>query len=71
MGIALGLILVAAGAILRWAVTDEVEGIDLGTAGVILVIAGVVALLWGLLASMTLPWQHDHARGEPRSRDRL
>ena len=42
MGIGLSLILVAAGAILTWAVEAEVSGVDLQTVGVILLIVGIV-----------------------------
>jgi hypothetical protein len=37
--------LVAVGAILRWAVTASVEGINLQTVGLILIIVGIVGLL--------------------------
>jgi TRAP-type C4-dicarboxylate transport system permease small subunit len=41
--------LIAVGAILRYAVTADVEGINLDTAGLILMIVGVLALLLSLL----------------------
>jgi hypothetical protein len=41
--------LIAAGAILRYAVTADVEGINLDTAGLILIIVGVIGLLFSLL----------------------
>lgn len=47
-GIGFGIFLVAAGAILRYAVTAEVAGIDIGTVGVILMIAGIVLFLVSL-----------------------
>ena len=40
--------LVAVGAILRYAVTDSISGIDLATIGLILMIAGIVGLVIGL-----------------------
>jgi hypothetical protein len=40
--------LIAVGAILRYAVTDSISGIDLATIGLILMIAGIVGLLIGL-----------------------
>ena len=44
-----GAIFVAAlGAILRYAVSDSIEGIDLRVVGTILIIAGVVGLVAGL-----------------------
>ena len=45
MGIAIGLFLFAAGAILRYAVSTHVDGINLNVVGVILMIVGVVGAL--------------------------
>jgi hypothetical protein len=47
-GIGFGIFLVAVGAILRYAVTAELAGIDIGTVGVILMIAGAVLFLLSL-----------------------
>jgi Domain of unknown function (DUF6458) len=44
-----GLLLIAVGAILRYAVNDEIESIDLETVGLILIIAGVVAFVVGAI----------------------
>jgi hypothetical protein len=43
------LFLIAVGAILNFAVTADVSGIDLQTVGVILMVIGVVGLVLGLL----------------------
>jgi hypothetical protein len=40
--------LIAVGAILRYAVTDSISGVNLATIGLILMIAGIVGLLIGL-----------------------
>ena len=40
--------LIAVGAILKFAVTTSISGIDLATVGVIFMIAGIVGLLIGL-----------------------
>jgi phosphate/sulfate permease len=40
--------LVAVGAILRYAVTDSISGVNLATIGLILIIAGIVGLLISL-----------------------
>jgi Flp pilus assembly protein protease CpaA len=40
--------LVAVGAILRYAVTDSISGVDLATIGLILMIAGIVGLVISL-----------------------
>lgn len=49
MGIGTSLFLIAAGAILRYAVTDSVSGIDLETVGLILLIVGVIGLIISLV----------------------
>jgi Domain of unknown function (DUF6458) len=49
MGIGVSLFLIAAGAILAWAVEFESEGIDLNTVGVILMVVGVIGLLLSML----------------------
>jgi hypothetical protein len=47
-GIGFGIFLVAAGAILRYAVTADISGIDLEIVGVILMVAGAVLFLLSL-----------------------
>jgi hypothetical protein len=49
MGIPVSLILIAAGAILTWGVTDEPSGLNLDAIGVILMVIGIVALVLTLL----------------------
>ena len=49
MGISVSLILVAAGAILTWAVSASVSGIDIHTVGVILLVVGIVGILVSLV----------------------
>ena len=49
MGIGTSVVLIAVGAILKWAVTDTVSGVSLATIGVILMVAGVIGLLFSLL----------------------
>jgi hypothetical protein len=49
MGIGVSLILVAAGAILTWAVDATVSGLNIHTIGVILMVVGVVGLLLSLM----------------------
>jgi hypothetical protein len=49
MGIGVSLILIAAGAILTWAVHTTVSGIDINTIGVILMVVGAVGLLLSLM----------------------
>jgi hypothetical protein len=49
MGISASLVLIAAGAILKWAATATTSGINLGTVGVVLMIVGAVGLLLSLV----------------------
>ncbi|MBA3364195.1 MAG: hypothetical protein H0U03_00175 [Actinobacteria bacterium] len=74
MGIAVSLILIAAGAILTWAVNADPEGLDVNVVGVVLMIVGIVSFLLTLLF-----WQSwwgpgyfrrggAYAEGAPRAR---
>ena len=45
---ALGLVLVALGAVLRYAITAEASGVDLDMIGLILMATGAVGFLFGL-----------------------
>ena len=49
MSIGMSLFLLAVGAILKFAITDSISGIDLETVGVILMVVGVIGLLLSLL----------------------
>jgi hypothetical protein len=49
MRLGASLFLIAVGAILKFAVTKQVNGVDLGTIGVILMIVGIVGLLISLV----------------------
>ena len=49
MGIGTSIFLIAIGAILRYAVTARVEGIELDVVGLILIIVGIVGLVLSLL----------------------
>lgn len=49
MGIALSLILIAVGAVLRFAVTADASGINLQTAGVVLMIVGAIGVVLSLI----------------------
>ena len=57
-GIGFGIFLVAVGAILRYAVTAELAGIDIGTVGVIPMIAGAVLFL---LSRFFVIWRRQQA----------
>ena len=49
MGIGTSIFLIAVGAILRYAITTNVEGVDLDVVGLILMIVGVVGLVLSFL----------------------
>ncbi len=48
MGVGAGIFLIAVGAILKYAITDNVENIDLGAIGVILMVAGAAVTVLSL-----------------------
>ena len=49
MGLGVSLVLIAAGAILAWAVNAEVSGLDIQVVGVILLIVGIVGFLLSMI----------------------
>lgn len=51
MGIGVGIALLVVGAVLAWAVTDNVSGVDLALIGYICMAAGVLALILALIAN--------------------
>jgi Domain of unknown function (DUF6458) len=63
MTIGTSIFLIAVGAILKYAVTATVAGIDIQTVGVILMVAGVVGLVIGIFMMVS-------ARGDVRPGDR-
>jgi hypothetical protein len=52
VGIGTSIVLIAVGAILKYAVTVEVSGIDIEAVGTILLVLGIVGLLISLLYTM-------------------
>ena len=63
MTIGSSLFLIAVGAILKFAVTAQVAGIDLQVVGVILMIVGVVGLVLGVGLAMNA--RNDARRSQP------
>ncbi len=59
MAIGPAIVLIAVGAILKWAVTAHVSGIDLQTAGTVLFVLGIVALVLGVLYTF---WWSERSR---------
>jgi hypothetical protein len=49
MGISLSILLLAVGAVLTWAVSAEVSGMDINAVGIILMIVGAIGLLVSLV----------------------
>jgi Domain of unknown function (DUF6458) len=72
VGIGVGLLLIAVGAILTWAVKKDLSGLDIQVVGVILMIVGLVGILLDAL------WWHSwrgggyrratYVEGDPRGR---
>lgn len=50
MGYASWLLVVAAGAIVRYAIADSVDGVDLALIGLILIVVGIVGFFVSLIA---------------------
>jgi hypothetical protein len=67
MGIGTSIFLIALGAILKFAVTTSVSGIQLATVGVILMVVGVIGLLFSLIYLMGA----DRRAGVPVARERV
>jgi hypothetical protein len=49
MGVAVSILLIAAGAILTWGVTAEAEGLDVNAIGVILLVVGILGLVLSMI----------------------
>jgi hypothetical protein len=74
MTIGTSLFLMAVGAILRFAVSDSIEGVELGTIGLILMIAGAIGLVIGIWMTLAARRRYaaayaDPAYGDPAYRD--
>jgi protein-S-isoprenylcysteine O-methyltransferase Ste14 len=74
MGIGTSIFLIALGAILRFAVTASVSGIEIATVGTILLIVGIIGLLISLLyttiwADRTRPVAADRGVAPPADRE--
>lgn len=57
MGIGISVFLLAVGAILTFAVSATVSGVDLDTVGIVLMVVGGVGLLAALLFASSMPWR--------------
>lgn len=66
-GIGLSLVLIAAGAILAWAVDARVAGLDIVAVGAILMVVGAIGLVFSLLFLASFaPFARDQDRHNPR-----
>lgn len=75
MSAAAAIFLVAIGAILRYAISDSIEGVDLETIGLILMIAGIAGFLIGV-AMMLMNRERRSERvveepGQPAKREEI
>ncbi|HEY2258714.1 MAG TPA: DUF6458 family protein [Solirubrobacteraceae bacterium] len=59
MTIGPAIVLIAVGAILKWAVTAHVSGIDLQTTGTVLFVIGIIALVLSIAYTF---WWSDRSR---------
>ncbi len=66
-GTSISLLLIAVGAILRWAVTAHVSGLSLPTVGLILIIIGILGFVVSLLELFL--WAPRRARRDPPAYD--
>jgi hypothetical protein len=57
MSIGAALLLIAVGAVLKWAVTAHVSGFDIQTAGTVIFIVGLLGLALSIM--YTFWWSHD------------
>jgi hypothetical protein len=60
MGIGVSIFLIAVGAILTWAVTATVAGLDINTVGVILMVVGAIGLVLSMIFWSS--WRRDGGR---------
>jgi len=69
MGIGTSIFLIAVGAILKYAVTADVSGVNIETVGVILMVAGVIGLLVSLFWMTVWADRRRHAVADPVAGD--
>ena len=70
MGLGIGLLLIAVGAILTWAVTTTESGLDASAVGAILMVVGFVGLVLSIVLWSTW-WGPSYFSSRPRARSRL
>jgi hypothetical protein len=68
MTIGTSIVLIAVGAILKWAVTATVKGFDIQTAGTVLLIVGILGLILSILYTFVLSRRDTTVVRDPRDR---
>ena len=68
-GTSASLVLIAIGAILRWAVTAHVSGLSLPTVGLVLIIVGILGFVVSLLEMFLWAPRREHREPARRSHD--
>lgn len=66
MGAAFSLFVIAIGAICRYAITDNVNGIDITTVGTILIVCGVIGLILSVIKMVMDSERQGPGSGPPR-----
>jgi hypothetical protein len=62
MSLGASLFLIAIGAILRYAVTESISGIDIQTVGLILMIVGIIGLVLSIVYMIAMSSRGPHPR---------
>ncbi len=70
MGIGTSIVLIAVGAILKWAVSATVSGISITTIGTILLVVGIIGLIISLLFLANVFGRRDTGRDTAVVRER-
>ena len=70
MGIGTSIVLIAVGAVLKFAVTASVSGVSLATIGVILMVVGAIGLLVSLILASSIRGRGDRTVVRDRYVDR-
>ena len=69
MSVGFGIFLIVVGAIIKYALNVEIAGVEESTLGWILIVAGIVVAVLGLIAAPFRLWADRRANDPPRGRD--
>jgi hypothetical protein len=70
MTVGFGIFLVAVGAIIKYALNVQIAGVEEGTIGSILIVAGIVVAVLGLIAAPFRLWAEKRRTDYPEDRAR-